>query len=101
MRKKKYPIWNEDVETSPRDGLRMLQLERMKHAVRHVYNNVAYYRERCDQVGVKLRRVDERPQTLFLLPREQVLVAGDVLLNCLVIPCHSELLSLFSSQRLA
>ena len=53
MRKKKYPIWNEDVETSPRDGLRMLQLERMKHAVRHVYNNVAYYRERCNQVGVK------------------------------------------------
>jgi len=62
MAKKKYPMWNEEAETMPREELRKLQLNRLKRALRHVYENVAYYRERCDQVGVKpvdLRTLDD------------------------------------------
>jgi phenylacetate-CoA ligase len=53
MPSKNYQIWNEEVETAPREKLRKLQLERLKRAVAHVYENVGYYRARCDQVGVK------------------------------------------------
>ena len=53
MAKGEYLIWNEAAETMPREELRKLQLERLKRAVRHVYDNVAYYRDRCDQEGVK------------------------------------------------
>jgi phenylacetate-CoA ligase len=53
MAKRKYAIWNEKAETMPRDELRKLQLERMKRSVRHVYDHVAYYKEHCDEVGVK------------------------------------------------
>jgi phenylacetate-CoA ligase len=53
MAKNEYLMWNEAAETMPRDELRKLQLERLKRAVRHVYDNVAYYKERCDQEGVK------------------------------------------------
>jgi phenylacetate-CoA ligase len=53
MARNEYLMWNEAAETMPRDELRKLQLERLKRAVRHVYDNVAYYKERCDQEGVK------------------------------------------------
>jgi phenylacetate-CoA ligase len=52
MGRKQYPMWKKEVETLPREDLRKLQLERLKGALRHVYDNVAYYRERCEQAGV-------------------------------------------------
>jgi phenylacetate-CoA ligase len=53
MPSKNYRIWNEEAETAPREKRRKFQLERLKRAVAHVYENVGYYRARCDQVGVK------------------------------------------------
>jgi len=53
MAKNEYLIWNEAAETMPRGELRKLQLERLQRTVRHVYDSVAYYRDRCDQEGVK------------------------------------------------
>lgn len=73
MAKKKYPMWNEETETMPREELRKLQLERLKRALRHVYDHVAYYRERCDQVGVRpadLRTPDDLAKFPFTTKRD-------------------------------
>lgn len=47
------PIWNKEFETMPREQLEELQLERLQATVKRVYENVAMYRERMDEKGVK------------------------------------------------
>jgi phenylacetate-CoA ligase len=42
----------EPIETASRDELHALQLRRLKWSLRHVYDNVAPYRRRCDAMGV-------------------------------------------------
>jgi len=37
----------------PRNEMRILQSERLKQLVNHVYDNVAFYRKRMDEMGVK------------------------------------------------
>ena len=37
----------EPIETASRDEIAALQLERLKWSVRHTYDNVAPYREKC------------------------------------------------------
>lgn len=62
---KKY--WNEDIETMPLDKMRELQSERLVKQVKHVYDNVAYYRDLMDKKGVKpsdIKSIDD----LHLLP---------------------------------
>jgi phenylacetate-CoA ligase len=41
----------EPIETASRDELHALQLRRLKWSLRHVYDNVAQYRHRCDAMG--------------------------------------------------
>lgn len=65
MTSKKY--WNESAETMPREELELLQLDRLRHTVKHVYDNGAFYRSRLDAAGVKpedVRTLDD----LRLLP---------------------------------
>lgn len=42
-----------EVETMARPELEKLQSERLVEQVKHVYNNVAYYKEKMDKAGVK------------------------------------------------
>lgn len=47
----KHRIWSDD-ETLSRDELRDLQLERLQNTVRRVYENVAFYREKFQKMGI-------------------------------------------------
>ncbi|MDR1605434.1 MAG: phenylacetate--CoA ligase [Gracilibacteraceae bacterium] len=46
-------IWDREHECMPRPRLAELQLERLKHTVRYVYEKVPYYRDIFDQRGFK------------------------------------------------
>lgn len=46
-------IWNEKIESMPRAELEKIQLERLQKAVKRVYENVKYYRDKMDKAGVK------------------------------------------------
>lgn len=46
-------IWNPEMECMSRDERLHLQGERLKKTVRHEYDNVAVYRERMDQKGIR------------------------------------------------
>ena len=45
--------FNKEIETMSRDELSALQSEKLKKQVRHVYDNVPYYRDLMDKKGVK------------------------------------------------
>ena len=42
-----------EIETMPREELKKLQSERLAAQIRHVYDNVEYYRKKMDEKGVK------------------------------------------------
>ncbi|HNT36204.1 MAG TPA: phenylacetate--CoA ligase, partial [bacterium] len=46
-------MWNPKVECMPRKDVQALQLERLRHTVGRVYQNVPAYREKFDKAGVK------------------------------------------------
>ena len=46
-------LWNEQAETMPRPDLEELQLLRLSGVLERVYNNVPFYRERFDALGMK------------------------------------------------
>ena len=45
--------YQREIETMPLDELQKLQSERLKEQVKHVYENVAPYRKKMDEMGVK------------------------------------------------
>ena len=45
--------YQKEIETMPLDELQKLQSERLKKQVKHVYENVAPYRKKMDEMGVK------------------------------------------------
>jgi phenylacetate-CoA ligase len=53
MAKKKYPIWNEEMETMPRKELGKVQLKRMQGTLERVYGKVPFYKKLFDDAGVK------------------------------------------------
>ncbi|MEE4136115.1 MAG: phenylacetate--CoA ligase [Desulforhopalus sp.] len=44
--------WDEEIETLPRVGLESIQLRRLQHLVARVYQTVAPYRRKMDEVGI-------------------------------------------------
>lgn len=44
--------FNPEIETMPVEEIKKLQSDRLKEQVKHVYDNVAFYRERMDEAGV-------------------------------------------------
>ena len=78
------------IETASRDEIAALQLERLQWSLRHTYNNVPHYRERCQAAGVhpndlhaledlkhfpfttKTDLRDTYPFGLFAVPMDQV-----------------------------
>ncbi|MFI4997839.1 MAG: phenylacetate--CoA ligase PaaK [Hyphomicrobiales bacterium] len=79
-----------DVETMPRERLRVLQLERLRRVLHHAYANVAHYTRSFDAAGLRpssLRGLDDLarfpftvkgdlrdnyPFGLFAVPREKI-----------------------------
>lgn len=49
--------WDKDIETMPREDMKALQSERLVKQVKHVYDNVKYYRDLMDKKGVKLEDI--------------------------------------------
>lgn len=45
-------MYQPEIETMPQDQLRALQSERLVKQVRHVYDNVPYYRQKMEAKGV-------------------------------------------------
>lgn len=45
-------LWDEAVETMPREALQTLQLERLRQTLAHAYHNVPLIRKRFDEAGV-------------------------------------------------
>ncbi len=45
-------IWNEPIETMPRDELQALQSERLRKIVAYVYERVPFYRQTFDAMGI-------------------------------------------------
>jgi len=46
-------IWNKEIECLSHEAMRALQSERLSALVYRVYNHVAFYRQRMDEMGVK------------------------------------------------
>ena len=63
--------WQKEIETMPLEDMKALQSERLVAQVKHVYENVPYYREKMDAAHVK----PEDIQAQLILTRE----AKDVL----------------------
>ncbi|MEX0316430.1 MAG: phenylacetate--CoA ligase PaaK [Ruegeria sp.] len=79
------------IEIASIDEIRVLQLDRLKWSLRHAYDNVPMYRQRCDEAGVhpddlqslsdlakfpftyKNDLRDNYPFGLFAVPREQIM----------------------------
>ena len=47
-----HVYWNPTMETMPREQLRALQDERLRDVVRRVYENVPFYRNKMQQLGI-------------------------------------------------
>lgn len=61
--------WQADIETMSPEDMRKLQNERLVKQVKHVYDNVPYYRDLMDKKGVKpedIRSVDDLQKLPFL-----------------------------------
>ncbi len=61
--------WNKEIETMSREDMKKLQDERLVAQVKHVYENVKYYRDLMDEKGVKpeyIRSTDDLHKLPFL-----------------------------------
>ncbi len=83
-------IYDDEIETLPREALEALQLKRLQSTVERVYNLVPFYKKKLDEAGVKpedikslddLKRLpfttkqdlrDTYPFGMFTIPLEQV-----------------------------
>ena len=83
-------IYQEEMETMPREALESLQLKRLQNTVERVYNLVPFYKQKFDEKKIKpenikslddLKRLpftvkqdlrDSYPFGLFTLPKEQI-----------------------------
>ncbi len=61
--------WNEEIECMSRDDMKKLQDQRLVAQVKHVYDNVKYYRDLMDEKGVKpedIKSTDDLHKLPFL-----------------------------------
>ncbi|TYQ15819.1 UNVERIFIED_CONTAM: phenylacetate-CoA ligase [Acetivibrio alkalicellulosi] len=83
-------FWNKEVECINRTEMDNLQLERLKSIVKHAYENVSFYRNRFDEIGLKPEHIvtlkdiekipfttkddlrDNYPYSLFAVPMKKI-----------------------------
>ena len=61
--------YQKEIETASREQIRAWQDERLKNTVRHVYENVPFYRQRMEEAGVKpedIQSVDDLHKLPFI-----------------------------------
>lgn len=61
--------YQKEIECASREQIRAWQNERLVHTVKHVYENVPYYREKMDEKGIKpedIQSVDDLHKLPFL-----------------------------------
>ncbi len=61
--------YQKEIETMPREAVRIMQSEKLIKQVRHVYNHVPYYRDLMDKKGVRpddIRTIDDLGKLPFL-----------------------------------
>ena len=61
--------YQKDIETMPREAMKQLQSEKLVKQVKHVYENVPYYRDLMDKKGVSpddIRSIDDLYKLPFL-----------------------------------
>lgn len=61
--------WNQEIECMSRENMKKLQDERLAAQVKHVYDNVKYYRDLMDEKGVKpedIKSTDDLHKLPFL-----------------------------------
>lgn len=61
-------MYDQEMETLPRDQLRALQNDRLRNAIAHAYARVQFYRRLFDQAGIgpdDIRTVDDLPRLPF------------------------------------
>ena len=61
--------YQKDIETMPREEMKKLQSEKLVKQVKHVYENVAYYRDLMDKKGIKpedIKGIDDLHKLPFL-----------------------------------
>ncbi len=61
--------WNQEIECMPYEDMKKLQSERLVAQVKHVYENVEYYRNLMDEKGVKpedIKSIDDLHKLPFL-----------------------------------
>ena len=61
-------IWNSEIECASREQIKSLQFERLKKTVKHVYDNVPFYRERLDAANAspdKIKTLSDVEQIPF------------------------------------
>lgn len=46
-------MYSPEIETLSREKMQELQLSRLKGTVERVYNNVPFYKEKLDELGIK------------------------------------------------
>lgn len=69
MEREAIVYFQPEIETMPRDELRDLQLERMKHSFRHAFENVEHYQQTFAEAGVTpddLESLDDLSKFPFL-----------------------------------
>ena len=62
--------YQKEIETMPREEMKKLQSEKLVKQVRHVYDNVPYYRDLMDKKGVKpedIESIDDLHKLPFLM----------------------------------
>lgn len=52
-------IWNKEVECAKRSDMEALQLSKLKNTVSLVYNNVPFYRDRLDEIGLRPEHIQD------------------------------------------
>ena len=70
---KKYPVWNEEMETMPREELQKVQLKRMQWTVERVHSRVPFYKKLFDEAGVKpadLKSLDDLAKFPFTVKQD-------------------------------
>ena len=62
-------FYQPEIETMPLEELQALQSERLVEQVKHVYNNVAFYRSKMDEAGIKpedIKSIDDLSKLPFI-----------------------------------
>ena len=69
--------YQKEIETMSAEDMKKLQSEKLVKQVKHVYENVAYYRNLMDEKGIKPEDIKEHPLKELLINYDAEVMPGD------------------------